>query len=187
MNDLSTDGSMTIRDAAQQLRDFVDQLDRLADKAERLPIELCVVCSVRAVPINDQEDVANLATILTAQEAAERLSTSADMVRGLVRCGALDGHAGAIKTTVSRLSIDRYLRRDQAAANPDPLLTMTEAARRLRVSRRLLYYYRKNGRLRVERQGRSVLVRLSDLNRIANDPRPDHPADTPQPPLNPAK
>ena len=98
-------------------------------------------------------------------EAAAQLGLDVDVVRGLVRCGALHGTSRHGGYAISRQSLERY----QPGSEPDALLNATEAAARLGMVRSGLYRLRRQGRIEGRRLRNEVLFRLADVHRLQRE------------------
>ena len=132
-----------------------------------MPVELEVNLSVS---IRDGSDAGQSSSPVLRDDAiADRLGIHVDIVRGLIRSGALKGHRWGHGFAATKAAVARYeqmvkgLPPDQ---HPDALLNATESARYLNVDRGTVFNYRKTGKLKAKSDGPVVRIFLSELRRF---------------------
>lgn len=150
---------------ADSLRQIARRFDAFAQAVERgeIGIELSISVRLRTTPGGASDG-----RPLRDTEAADQLGIAPELVRGLVRCGALDGYRSGRRYHVQPRSLEALKRRlaDPGRPRPDPLLTASEAAGYFGIDRRAIFQLRKDGRLSDQQHGATVLVSFGELHRV---------------------
>lgn len=150
---------------ADALRQIAQRFEAFAQAVERgdVGVELSINVRLRTTPGGP---VAGRP--MPDTEAAERLGVAPELVRGFIRCGALDGYVSGRRYHVHPRGLDKLRRRlaDPAQPRPDPLLTVTEAAGYFGVDRREIFNLRRRGAIRSEQRAAGVLVSFGELLRV---------------------
>jgi excisionase family DNA binding protein len=162
INFISTDeAAERLKVSARHVRKLVNEKKLPAQQiANRLFIDPADVDRM----IKDQEAIGNL---LTVAEAAERLGVSARRVGHLIEQGRI-----TIKRTVGRQfyldpeDIEAFAEERSSSAHATGMLTPAQAARRRHVSRQYIWELITKGKLPAEKQERSYLIKVEDVDAI---------------------
>ena len=154
----------SVEEAAAELEQLARRLRELDGPSEA---DLCIDLSIRLrdKPAASKTHAPAADRSLTPAEAAKLLGLSQDVVRGLIRCGALPGYGLGRNSRVPRRAAEAYLASAATAPEPDLLFSAAEAARWLGVDRKEVYNLRQAGKLHATKNGAGALIRLSELRR----------------------